>query len=429
LGEHLRSSVNDDFGKLPQSLQKIINDPEKRKKLVIYINPPYVEGDSAMGRGRRGVQHSKIHKRYQPLIKRAGAELFAQFLIRIYCEIPGCALANFSKLKNLQAPNFSHFRKEFRAKLEKLFLMPANTFDNVKGSFPIGFFVWDTKKEDFFRQIFADVYDSAGNFVGQRKITNYDGHKYISEWLEEHSKNTETDPIGNLASVGNDFQNQRMVFIENVEAKRKTGGRHTLIYNENLIPVSIYFAVRHCIEATWLNDRDQFLYPKETWKADKEFQHDCMVFTLFSTNIKSRFGKNHWIPFAEREINAQDRFDSHFMSDFIAGKIKKTNGNGNIFEPPKEENGTKCRFSPEAQAVFDAGKEVWRYYHSQKNINVNASLYDIREHFQGRNERGTMKGRSDDTRYTELMGILRERMDVLAEKIAEKVYEHGFLRR
>jgi tRNA1(Val) A37 N6-methylase TrmN6 len=35
--------LNDSFDKLPQSLQAIINDPEKRKKLIIYINPPYAE--------------------------------------------------------------------------------------------------------------------------------------------------------------------------------------------------------------------------------------------------------------------------------------------------------------------------------------------------------------------------------------------------
>ena len=35
--------LNDDFTKLPQGLQDIINDEEKRKKLVIYINPPYAE--------------------------------------------------------------------------------------------------------------------------------------------------------------------------------------------------------------------------------------------------------------------------------------------------------------------------------------------------------------------------------------------------
>jgi 16S rRNA G966 N2-methylase RsmD len=35
--------LNDDFTMLPKPLQAIINDPEKRKKLVIYINPPYAE--------------------------------------------------------------------------------------------------------------------------------------------------------------------------------------------------------------------------------------------------------------------------------------------------------------------------------------------------------------------------------------------------
>ena len=35
--------LNDSFDRLPQSLQEIINDPEKRRKLVVYINPPYAE--------------------------------------------------------------------------------------------------------------------------------------------------------------------------------------------------------------------------------------------------------------------------------------------------------------------------------------------------------------------------------------------------
>ena len=35
--------LNDEFTKLPSALQTIINDPEKRKKLLVYINPPYAE--------------------------------------------------------------------------------------------------------------------------------------------------------------------------------------------------------------------------------------------------------------------------------------------------------------------------------------------------------------------------------------------------
>lgn len=35
------------------------------------------------------------------------------------------------------------FRETFKAEFLAGFLCPADTFDNVKGQFPIGFLVWD----------------------------------------------------------------------------------------------------------------------------------------------------------------------------------------------------------------------------------------------------------------------------------------------
>ena len=207
--------LNDEFSKLPQSLQDIINDENKRKKLVIYINPPYAEGDNVRGIGRKDVHVSKIHSKYQTIMGKASSEMFAQFFTRIYKEIPNSVLAEFSTLKILQAPNYSDFRNFFRAKLEKFFVVPADTFDNVKGDFPIGFFVWDTSKNEIFEKTTADVYDKKGNFIGTKGITNYDNSKYISNWLEVNSKNISNKYIGHLASVGNDFQNQRMIFVDN----------------------------------------------------------------------------------------------------------------------------------------------------------------------------------------------------------------------
>lgn len=419
--------LNDDFSKLPQALQNIINDPEKRKKLVMYINPPYAEGDNVRGIGRRDVHISKIHSKYQSLMGKASSEMFAQFFTRIYQEIPNSVLAEFSTLKILQAPNYSDFRSFFRAKLEKFFVVPADTFDNVKGDFPIGFFIWSLDKIEIFEQKIADVYDSKGNFIGEKSITSYDNSKYISDWLELYSKNTSTNYIGHMASVGNDFQNQRMIFIDNEEKSNwKKGGRHTRVTAENLIHVSIYFSVRKVIPATWLNDRDQFLYPNADWESDAEFQNDCLAFTLFSSNIQSKFGTNHWIPFTEQEVEAREKFESNFMTQFIKGKLK-TESIGNLFGQQAERN-SPLVFSPEATAVFDAGRALWRYYHQQPKVNVNASLYDIREHFQGRNEKGNMNSRSNDSTYTELIGQLREKLKDLTKKIEPKVYEYGFLK-
>ncbi|MDR2474313.1 MAG: hypothetical protein LBD45_00505, partial [Bacteroidales bacterium] len=61
--------LNDDFSKLPEGLQKIINSPQLRKKLIIYINPPYAETakNETHNEGRinkRGVSFTRTQKQY-----------------------------------------------------------------------------------------------------------------------------------------------------------------------------------------------------------------------------------------------------------------------------------------------------------------------------------------------------------------------------
>ena len=71
--------LNDDFSKLPQGLQDIINDEEKRKKLVVYINPPYAEADNRQGDGRTGVAESEIHKKYAKQMGYTKREMYYSF--------------------------------------------------------------------------------------------------------------------------------------------------------------------------------------------------------------------------------------------------------------------------------------------------------------------------------------------------------------
>jgi hypothetical protein len=173
----------------------------------------------------------------------------------------------------------------------------------------------------------------------------------------------------------------------------------------------VYLAVRICIEPTWLNDRDQFLFPNSKWETDKDFQNDCLIITLFhgQNRISANDSVNHWIPFTAHEVGASDNFKSSFMSDFIKGKT----------------------FSPEALEVLNSGRELWKYYHSKiaghRNAKTDASFYDIREFFQGRSATGTMKQKSNDDTYNALIKDLRQKLAALAEKIKPKVYEYGFL--
>ena len=215
------------------------------------------------------------------------------------------------------------------------------------------------------------------------------------------------------------------------------------ISKENLISYAISFAVRLAVKHTWLNDRDQFLYPQEGWQQDHEFQNNCLVYTLFHTQnrISANEGTNHWIPFTEKEVNARLRYESHFMTDFISGKLApkelritndelRNKGRGTLGDLAEEESFVPTEplvFSPEATAVFDAGRELWRYYHAQPNANPNASYYDIREYFQGRSEKGKMNAKSEDAEYNRLFLNLKEAMELLRLTIVPKVYEYKFL--
>lgn len=428
--------LNDDFiprsqgGKMPDSLHQIISNPEKCKKLVVYINPPYAEVSSKAEKGKVGVNQTKVHAKYSSILGTAGRELFAQFMVRIYAELNGAILAEFSKLKLLQGSAFLSLKAYFQAKLERMFVMPADTFDNVKGKFPIGFKIWDTSKKEVFEKVLADVYDKKAVLIGTKGFYGLDKSQYINKFISTY-KATEENSIGFMDGInGNDFQHNNIVYIINTK-KILPNPRGIWINQRNLIPVCVYFAVRHCIAATWLNDRDQFLCPNDGWKTDKEFQHDCLAYTLFNNNIQAAYGTNYWIPFTEEEVGAQEKFERNFMSKFIRGKLPPGKQNINIFSillEPEPHYESPLHFSPEAKAVLDAGRALWRYYHHQPGININASLYDIKAYFQGRNEGGKMNSKSGDEAYLGLMSVLREKLQLLEEKIEPKVYLYGFLK-
>ncbi len=436
--------LNGDFADLPKGLQAIIDDEEKRKKLVIYINPPYAEAGTATqvtGNGGNKVGVSNNSLVWQQNKDRFGLgirELYVQFFVRIYQEIPGATLAEFSKLKILQAPNFAEFRSFFQPKLRSLFVVPADSFDNVKGSFPIGFYIWDTRQNESFSSTIADVFDYINKeavYKGQRIFQVEIAQKSINDWLITTRNREGEKNIAFMSCKGADFQTINLNYILN-RKDQMPHPRGSYVTTKNLTEACIYLAVRHSIEATWLNDRDQFLFPNDGWKLDRDFQSDCLAYTLFhgQNRITSAEGINHWIPFTEQQVNAPDNFQSHFMSDFIAGKLKPQNAD-TLFGAEESLIPTEpIQFTPAAQAVMEAGRKLWEYYLHKKDhelyaepVNINASFYDIRAYFQGF-EKGKMRNKSDDEKYNELLRDLRTYQKVLAKQIEKKVYLYGFLK-
>ena len=479
--------LNDDFSKLPKELSEIIkNEPQK---LIIFINPPYAEATSANTTAGTGQNKSKVatfgrtYEKYSVELNLGLAirEIFAQFFIRIYKEIPNCILASFGKLKYVNSSGFIYFRENFKAKFLKGFICPADTFDNVKGKFPIGFLIWDTSKKEKIENITVDIYDIDNN----RELSENTDNKGLQPLASKSKENQNTNEVNSLqkksaqgvrfcapsgktpcyigkknfyaiensnihqwrstfpkigekigymiSQVAPDFQNNKQVAI----VSKPTFKQCLEISEYNLMYFSVYFAVRHSIEPNWINDRDVFLYPNDKWEEDKNFQNDCLAFALFhgQNRISSSHGVNNWIPFSENEVNSKKAFTSHFMKEFIDGKIKPKATQGvktALLSETKSFIPTKpIEFSAEAKNVFNAGLKLWKYYHKnciEKSYNANASLYDIKEYFQGRNEKGKMNNKSKDEEYNKLIGNLRSSIGILAKKIEPKIYEYGFLR-
>jgi hypothetical protein len=424
--------LNDDFPKLPQSLKDIINDPEKCKKLIVYINPPYAEsGDSKqrMGTGKNKsnvASETLVYKKYSITYGTATRELFVQFLIRISIDIPNCIIGHFSTLKFIQSQNFEKFRSRFKAEYKSSFIVPANTFDNVKGKFPIGFYIWNLNTNTTIRPFETDIYD-VNSFLGTKKINIPAKGRYLIDWLRNYYDKSGSS-LGFLRVNGPDVQNNLGVFVT-LSPTLNDIKKH-FIYNitaNNLKFISIYYAVRKSIKASWINDREQFLHPNIGWKNDYEFHNDCLTFLLFdnSNNVRSADGTNNWIPFTEQEVNAQEKFQSNFMTQFINAKLSQKEETI-LFDITTEQN-QPLDFSEQARAVFGAGLELWRFYHEQPNIKPNASYYDIKEYFQGRNDKGRMNTSSKVEDYIPLITELRSKMNILAEKLKPKIYEYGFL--
>lgn len=437
--------LNDDFysEKVPKSLQEILKDKEKLKKLIIYINPPYAEaGNKAKMSGTgehkaKVARNNKTHETYKDFLGSGANELFAQFFMRIYKELNGCIMASFSKLKYLNSSNFKKFREVFKAKFLEGFMVPADSFDNVKGQFPIGFLVWDTATPPPplkpTNALNLEVFDSLGEFLGYKNIVN-ENVKNIHMWLKQKEKIENMEILGYIDTPTPDFQGSPSVAIINNKNSSKRHSVYFAIASSNILFGSVFFSIRHCIKATWQNDRDQFYAPyDDAFQDDSEFKNNCLIFMLFhaQNRITTTQGTNHFIPFSETEVKAEERYSSHALLDFLKGKIKEEGDS--LFLNAKKEN-KPLEFSQSALNVFNAGKEIYRYYHTQNSTNphynANASLYDIKEFFQGRNAQGKLNlpAKAKDEFYKQLYANLQDALKDLAKEIQPKVYEYGFLR-
>ncbi|MEY3997041.1 MAG: hypothetical protein RL344_1384, partial [Pseudomonadota bacterium] len=449
--DYLNDDITDDgqidyslTGKVPPALQQAIKDG---KKILVLINPPYAEASGGIdGKNNKvGVEQTKINALMKTQeIGYASKELFVQFIVRIAKEIPTATLAMFSTLKYVNASNFEKFRAVWNAKYLDGFVVHSKAFDGLKGDFPIGFLIWKTNnlvdaKQLLLNEITVDVIDKNAKPIGEKQFYNLPNNSFLNIWIDKPNTNNELAlPLSNAVTISknprmkkscdamigflyagnNDLQHagQETLISSSIYTGGNSGGLY--ITPENLWQAAIVFTVRRVVKHTWLNDRDQFLQP--TQALSDAFKMDCLIWMLFNgSNLTASADKlewngktwsivNHFIPFTENEVGANDRFESDFMVQYLQDK----------------------RLSIEAQTVMAEGLKLWQAYFMHTDVRgvrdelklnrPDVGWYQIRKALQARNNSGDYV----PTNFKPFEDAYK----TLTEKLRPMVFELGFLK-
>ena len=90
---------------------------------------------------------------------------------------------------------FNRFRELFKPDYKKGFIVPANTFDNVNGKFPIGFLIWDLNKKKCLSYVETDIYNKYGDYIENKKFYITKNNERITKWINQFEVKDNLDVI------------------------------------------------------------------------------------------------------------------------------------------------------------------------------------------------------------------------------------------
>lgn len=434
--------------KLPEKLRQELKDP--KITWIVYINPPFATAQDAKKiKSKTGVSKTKVEVLMdKEHLAHAKRELFAQFMFRIAHELPkNTYLGMFSKLKYLNGPDTIDFRDRFFSKrYERGFVFDSRNFHGVKGTFPVGFLIWNLAKPKDRDEIAIDIANNEGESIGSKHLRLIKKGDVLNNWFARPSNSADfimpplsngitvkdgnvdirhrarADFLASMCSNGNDFQHAKYVVI--LSSPSASAGAFT-VNPENFEKAMALHAVKKIPVPTWLNDRNQFLVPHT--EPGQEFLHDCVVWSLFASSNETTALKdvkyagkvfqirNNFFPFTKGELSRWG------ISD--ADMTMQMRGDDDRFVAKWLSDKT---LSKEAHDVLRTGRDVYKVFFlnlnnvSTKKLKINtwdAGWYQVRICLKDHNLGG------DELKK------LSEAHSRLREKILPQIEALGFLDR
>ncbi len=381
------------YQKLPPKLVDDLNNPDI--KWIIFINPPFATASAggASGSNKSDVSMTGVRRlMHRNNLGEVSRELFSQFLYRIKYEFSGkqAHLALFSKIKYVNSNNDEKLRNNiFQYAYERGFIFSSVNFAGTSRSsqFPVGMLIWDLnhQKELIKQEIVVDVLDTHCTKIQDKRIQTFTREQFLNNWINRPAATIKYPPFGSaievkaenkdrrdrisenfiasLMSVANDFQHFN--FTAFLSGPYVSAGAFS-VTPENFEQAVVVHAARKLPQGNWTNDRDQLIAP--TKELSEEFITDCAVWSLFADSNQTAALKdvvyegttyqihNHFFPFSVNELKKWQITDSDIRQTLLSAEdsfVSKWLASRTL--------------SPEAQALLNKGKEIYRFYFEHLN--------------------------------------------------------------
>ena len=300
-----------------------------------------------------------------------------------------------------------------------------------------------------FKHDLVDI-DENGDIVviGSKEIYNTDGLKTLKDWLKESEpkckkvdfpnmksalsvvekgKKFLEGSIGTMQFLGNDvYHSTQGVWLCSGISMAGNACCRRSILPSNFLRITTAFSARKLIEATWINDKDNFLAPDETHPNFNQFAYDSIIYSLFNNSSNQSSLRN--VNYKNKLWKIPNHF--FFMSKEEIKNLANENNNDECYEDVTNESDerfvykfieeNKDKFSKEALDVLEFAKDLVRKsFKYRKIFNDDNQNYQINNWDAGWYQiKGVLKVYMKDE-----LKAFREVYKKLSEKLRPMVYE------
>jgi hypothetical protein len=216
----------------------------------------------------------------------------------------------FSPSLFLTGLSFESFRDKFFKEFiyQKGFLLEASNFDDVSRDWGINFVIFKSGLDNN-ENFKLDLIEKNKNgfeldFIGIKTLYNSDGKKSAAEWVRSEIKKIKTNPSlpqfqnatqlrisGKLSgpyienSLGYFYNNSNNVDKNSQNVAMWSAGFYAghgiSVINENFYKCVSLFSARKTINKNWINSKDEYLSPNDTFEEYHKFKIDSVIYSLF----------------------------------------------------------------------------------------------------------------------------------------------------